>query len=138
MRGLPAGRIVNTVARPWETRFEPIVSSIKEHVEKIRWLADVGHLVISAKIQQMTKELGYGQADIYQAQLLLAESQWKMHVEQKKHSGQMQALSDHFEKFLEINGRSKGLLNDEEDMSVGEVHEAAVGKTERSRTPSIC
>ena len=104
----------------------------------IRWLADVGHVVISAKIQQMTKELGYGQADIYQAQLLLAESQWKMHVEQKKHTGQMQALSNHFEKFLETNGRSKSLLNDQEDMSRGEVHEAAVGKTERSSMPSFC
>lgn len=114
------------------------MSSIKEHVEKIRWLADVGHVVISAKIQQMTTELGYGQADIYQAQLLLAESQWKMHVEQKKHTGQMQALSDHFEKFLEINGRSKSLLNDGEDTSIGEVHEAAIGKTERSRIPIIC
>ena len=114
MRGLSLGSIVNRVARPWETRFEPIVSSIKERVEKIRWVADIGHIVISAKTQQMTNELGYGQANIYQAQLLLGESQWKMHVEQRKHTGQMQALSEDFEKFLQINGRSKGLLNDEE------------------------
>lgn len=136
MRGLSLGGIVNTVVRPWEARFEPIVSSVKEHVEKIRWLADVGHIVISARTQQMTKELEYGQANIYQAQLLLGESQWKMHVEQRKHTDQMQALSEHFEKFLQINGRPKSLLDDEEDMSTGEIQEATVGKAERSQIPS--
>ncbi len=74
--------MINTVARPWETRFEPIVGSIEEHVEKIRWLADVGHIAVSTKTQQMTGDLGKGQAIIYQTQQLLGESQWEIYEEQ--------------------------------------------------------
>ena len=118
--------MVNTVTRPWETRFEPIVSSIKDHVEKIRWLAEVGHMVISAKTHQMTKAVGHGQASIYQRQLLIG-------AEQKKHTGQVlaqvQTLSEHFENFLQMVDRSQSLLDDQAAMSTGEVHEATVGKS---------
>ena len=53
-------RMLNVIARPWETRFEPIVSNIKEHVNHIRWLADVGHIVISTETQQSARKLEHG------------------------------------------------------------------------------
>ena len=37
----------NNMARPWETRFEEIVTRIHDHARKIQELANAGHLLIS-------------------------------------------------------------------------------------------
>ena len=57
-------RLINSVARPWETRFEPIVTQIREHVRKIEKTAEVGHMITSAKTLEATHRLENGQTEI--------------------------------------------------------------------------
>lgn len=72
----------NTVARPWETRFESVVDRIKSHIVKITQLADVGHVILSTKTQNRAEELWHGQSQIRESQSMICQTQRDLHQTQ--------------------------------------------------------
>lgn len=94
-------RLINSVARPWETRFEPIVTQIREHVRKIEETAEVGHMITSAKTLEATHRLENGQIEIShgiqvlsQGDKAILQEQQKLGQRQEKNSADIQAMME--------------------------------------------
>ncbi|KAM0796207.1 hypothetical protein BDR22DRAFT_893540 [Usnea florida] len=77
-------RLINSVARPWETRFEPIVTQIREHVRNIEKTAEVGHMITSAKTLEATHRLENGQTKISHGLQILGQGDREILQEQQK------------------------------------------------------
>ena len=101
-------RLINSIARPWELRFEPIVTQIKEHVARIEKTAAVGHIITSTQTLEAARRIEDGQTEISHGIQVLSQSDWDLLQEQRslgqrqeKHSADIQAMREMMEAALQ-------------------------------------
>ena len=130
-------RLINSIARPWETRFEPIVTRIREHVAKIEKTAAVGHMITSTKNLEAAHRLENGQTSIsYGIQILsqgdseLLQEQQMLGQKFEKYSADVQAIRHMMEAALQstqINKSQPLAVHSDKHEPITAVQERTIG-----------